>query len=89
MAVPSGIIIAWVLADTIPTNWSRVTTMDDRFGKGTTGSPAPNAETVTPTHIHDSATHLHDAAHNHTGTTPVPQVQVIQTVFSLAWPMPC
>jgi len=70
MAVPSGIIIAWVLADTIPTNWSRVTTMDDRFGKGTTGSPAPNAETVTPTHIHDSATHLHDAAHNHTGTTP-------------------
>ena len=70
MAVPSGIIIAWVTDASIPTNWSRVTTMDDRFGKGTTGSPAPNAETVTPTHIHDSATHLHDAAHNHTGTTP-------------------
>jgi len=70
MAIPSGIIIAWVTAASVPTNWSRVTTMDDRFGKGTTGSPAPNAETVTPTHIHDSATHLHDAAHNHTGTTP-------------------
>lgn len=71
MAIPAGIIIGWITSASLPSGWSRVTTMDNRFGKGTTGSPAPNTETNTPTHVHGTSGHTHTINHNHTGTHPV------------------
>jgi len=68
-AIPSGIIVAWPGSASIPTNWSRVTSLDAKYVKSTTGSPAPNNTGGNANHVHDSAAHTHSGAHTHASTT--------------------
>jgi len=82
--IPSGIIIPWVTASSIPSGWSRETTLDNRFGKSTTGSPVPNSTGGSATHVHTSATHLHGQGHNHTGTSAASAAQLGNTSWGYA-----
>ena len=65
--VPTGITIGWPGTHAaIPTGWSRVTDLDDRFIKGTAAGVNPNVTGGAATHTHTSPTHAHAvAAHTH------------------------
>jgi len=73
--IPSGIIVLWPgTHGDIPTDsgWTRVTSMDNIYGKTTTGSPAPNNTGGSATHTHTTTNHAHNvASHTHSYTTPV------------------
>jgi hypothetical protein len=74
-SIPSGITILWPGTHaSIPTGsgWTRVTSMDNIYGKTTTGSPAPNGTAGSATHTHTTTSHTHNvASHTHSYTTPV------------------
>lgn len=66
-AIPSNIIIAW-LSPTPPAGWSRDTTLDGYFLKGTAAVTDPGGTGGFTTHNHGS-THSHThATHTHVGT---------------------
>ena len=68
--VASGIIVLWPGTNSsIPTGWSRVTDLDQRFVKGTAAS-APGVTGGSATHTHTSPSHTHTVgSHSHRGTT--------------------
>ena len=68
--IPSGIIVLWPGANGgWPSGWSRVTALDGKFAKGTTGSPAPTGTGGSSTHTHSTPAHSHTlASHNHTAS---------------------
>lgn len=71
MQIASGITIMWPSTNgTIPANWSRVTSMDDRYSKGTAAGVDPDVTGGAATHTHIDPGHTHTiGAHTHTGTT--------------------
>ena len=66
--IPAGIIVLWPGNDDAwPSGWSRVTSLDGKFAKGTTGSPAPTGTGGSSTHTHPSPAHDHTTgSHSHT-----------------------
>lgn len=71
MLIKNGIIFIWSGTHaSIPSGWSRVTAMDDKYPKGTADATNPNTTGGAATHTHTSvATHTHtNAAHTHTIT---------------------
>jgi len=69
-SIPSGIIIFWPGTNSsIPSGWTRTTSLDSTFSKGTAVSTNPNV-TGGGTHTHLSSAHTHTlTAHTHAGTT--------------------
>lgn len=67
MAIPSGVILIWTGTHaTIPSGWSRETTLDDKYPKAWGASVAPNVTGGANTHTH-TGSHTHTMnAHNHT-----------------------
>lgn len=65
----SGVIIPWPSTNaSIPAGWTRVTTMDDRYPKGTAAGVEPNVTGGAATHTHTDPGHTHSIAlHTHTG----------------------
>lgn len=60
MAIPAGVILIWTGTNaSIPTGWSRETTLDDKFPKAWGASVAPNQ-------TGGSNTHTHTGSHTHT-----------------------
>lgn len=66
MAIPSGVILIWTGTNaTIPTGWSRETTLDDKYPKGH-GVQNPNTSGGNASHTHTSPAHNHIIApHTH------------------------
>lgn len=71
--IPAGAIFIWTSTNaTIPSGWSRVTALDDKYPKGTAASTDPGTTGGATTHTHTatgSHTHAIDA-HTHTITLP-------------------
>ena len=69
-SIPANIILVWTGTHaSIPSGWSRETTLDDKFAKAWSDSVAPNQIGGATTHTHTSPTHSHTpTAHNHTYT---------------------
>jgi hypothetical protein len=70
MKIVNGIIFLWSGTNaSIPSGWSRVTSMDDNFPKGTANATNPDTTGGAATHTHTSPTHTHTAqSHTHTIT---------------------
>lgn len=71
-SVPAGVIAIWTGTNaSIPSGWARVTSLDDKFIKGTAVSVDPDVTGGATTHLHSTAVHTHaQPAHTHTATTP-------------------
>jgi len=69
--IPEHIIIMWdTTGSSIPSGWSRRTEFNDRYLKGTTGSPNVAGGGGTHTHSGGGGSHNHSVGnHAHTGTT--------------------
>ena len=67
--VPANVILIWVGTNaSIPSGWSRETTLDDKYAKAW-GSEDPDETGGAATHTHTSSTHTHSiSSHTHTGT---------------------
>lgn len=65
--IPADLILAWPsTAGTIPSGWTRVTALDDRYPLGATGTGAPSATGGAATHTHTTPGHVHSiGAHSH------------------------
>lgn len=66
--IPADLILAWPgTAASIPSGWTRVTALDDRYPRGHNGTGTPSATGGTSSHSHTtSANHGHlIAAHSH------------------------
>ncbi|MEX2055195.1 MAG: hypothetical protein WD972_03345, partial [Candidatus Andersenbacteria bacterium] len=65
--IPSGVIIAWPGTNaSIPSGWTRVTSMDDRYSKGAAAGVEPNVTGGAATHTHTSPVHSHSIpSHSH------------------------
>jgi len=71
-SIAADIIFMWPGTNSsIPTGWSRETTLDDRFTKGTAASTAPNVTGGGATHGHGTSSHASGTltGHTHSGTT--------------------
>lgn len=70
MKIPNGIIFIWTGTHaTIPAGWSRDTSMDDTYPKGTANAVNPDVTGGATTHSHTSPAHTHTAqSHTHTIT---------------------
>lgn len=69
MRIPNGIIFIWTGTNaTIPAGWSRDTSMDDTYPKGTANATNPNVTGGATTHSHTSPSHTHGLGTNHTHT---------------------
>ena len=68
MPVPSGVVALWPGTHAgIPAGWTRVTSLDDRYVKGTAAGVDPDVTGGAATHTHTSPTHVHSIpSHNHT-----------------------
>ncbi len=69
--IPSGVIAAWPGTNaSIPAGWTRVTSMDANYPKGTAAAVDPNVTGGAATHTHTSTSHSHTvSSHSHTGPT--------------------
>jgi hypothetical protein len=66
-AVASGIIILWPgTVASIPTGWSRETSLDGRYPRGAPASTNPGGTGGALTHSHTTTGHVHTTAHTHT-----------------------
>lgn len=67
MSIQNGIIFIWSGTHaSIPSGWSRVTSMDDTYPKGTDSATNPNVAGGAATHTHTSPAHTHTAqSHTH------------------------
>ena len=73
MAIPTGVIFIWTGTNaSIPTGWTRETTLDGKFPKGTAALTNPNVTGGSATHTHTSAGHTH-TMDNHTHTITIAQ----------------
>lgn len=70
MKIPNGAIFIWTGTNaSIPAGWSRVTSLDTKYPKGTANATNPNTTGGATTHTHTSPSHTHTiAAHTHTIT---------------------
>jgi len=70
MAIPSNVILMWGGTNaSIPTGWSRVTSLDDRYPKAW-GTQNPNVDAGSASHTHSSSAHSHAMdSHSHHGYT--------------------
>lgn len=72
MKLSNGIILIWSGTNaSIPNGWSRVTSMDDTYPKGTADVTNPDTTGGTATHTHTSSAHSHSTASSHTHTISV------------------
>lgn len=78
--IPTNVIFMWPGTNaSIPTGWTRETTLDDRFTKGTAGGVNPDVTGGAATHTHTSPGHTHTiAAHTHAGTSGNGLVDALQ-----------
>jgi hypothetical protein len=69
-SIPANVIMVWPSTNaSIPSGWSRETTLDSKFAKAW-GAENPDTTGGADTHTHTSATHTHSiTSHTHTGTT--------------------
>ena len=66
MEIPANVIFIWTGTDaTIPSGWTRETTLDGKFAKAW-GAENPNVTGGADTHVHSSPSHVHTMAHTHT-----------------------
>lgn len=73
MIIKNGIIFIWSGTNAlIPSGWSRVTSMDDTYPKGTADATNPNTTGGATTHTHTSTAHSHATAQAHTHTITIP-----------------
>lgn len=65
--IPADLILAWPgTAASIPSGWTRVTALDDRYPRGASTTAAPSATGGTSSHTHTTPSHTHAiGAHNH------------------------
>lgn len=65
--IPANVVLMWISTNaTIPSGWSRETTLDDKHAKAW-GAENPNATGGADTHTHTSPNHSHTlTAHTHT-----------------------
>lgn len=68
MAIPTGVIFIWSGTNaSIPAGWTRETSLDGKFPKGTASLTNPNTTGGSATHTHTSSSHTHTMAdHGHT-----------------------
>lgn len=66
-SIPDNFILAWPgTAGTIPSGWSRVTSLDTYYPRGANGTGAPSATGGAASHSHAAPTHTHQiGAHAH------------------------
>lgn len=84
MAVPAGVIVAWPsTAASIPSGWSRVTSLDDRYVKGAGEGQDPDDTGGAATHTHTSPSHSHNVP-SHTHTTPISSGQGVGGIGSVS-----
>lgn len=58
--IPADLILAWPgTVASIPSGWTRVTAMDDRYPKGASTTAAPSATGGTSSHTHTTPSHTH------------------------------
>ena len=71
--IPPNLILIWTgLNASIPSGWSRETSLDSKYTKGTANGVDPDVTGGSATHSHTSPTHTHTmVSHNHTGNTGV------------------
>jgi len=69
-SIPNNVILLWLSTNaSIPSGWTRETTLDSTFLKGTAAATNPNDTGGSATHSHTSSAHTHTASnHNHTAT---------------------
>ncbi len=67
-SIPASVIMMWTGTNaTIPTGWSRETTLDTKFPNGAATSTQGGDNAGATTHTHTSTTHTHTiATHTHT-----------------------
>jgi hypothetical protein len=73
LVVPDGLIIGWPESvASIPTHWSRVAALDDKYVKMvSTPATVPGTTGGSATHVHTTPGHVHSEDHYHTqGDTP-------------------
>lgn len=67
MKLNNGVIFIWTGTNAaIPAGWSRVTSLDDKYPKGTAASTNPDTTGGAATHTHTSPTHTHTETTGHT-----------------------
>lgn len=71
MLVPSGLIFIWHGTEaSIPAGWQRVTSLNDKFIKGTANATDPDDTGGSATHSHSGVDHTHSIeTHSHSGDT--------------------
>lgn len=69
--LPPNFIIIWPSTNaSIPTGWTRETTLDDKYPKATANATDPNVTGGNATHTHTSSAHSHTMdSHSHTVVT--------------------
>lgn len=66
-SIPANVIFLWTGTNgTIPSGWSRETTLDTRYPRGTPNATDPGGTGGALTHAHTTSNHSHNAAHVHT-----------------------
>jgi len=67
MLIPANVILIWTGTNaSIPSGWSRETTLDDKYPKGTANATNPNDTGGSNTHSHTSPSHSHTLnSHDH------------------------
>lgn len=65
--IPADLILAWPsTAGSIPSGWTRVTALDDKYPRGASTTGAPSATGGATTHDHTGVSHTHTiGAHSH------------------------
>jgi hypothetical protein len=65
--IPSDLILAWPsTAASIPSGWTRVTALDDRYPRGASTTAAPSVTGGSSSHSHTTPSHTHViGAHSH------------------------
>lgn len=70
MAVPLNIIVMWPGSNgSIPSGWSRITSMDSKYPKGTPSGTNPNGTGGNSNHNHSGGNHTHSDSHSHGNIT--------------------
>ena len=65
--IASGVICLWTGTNaSIPSGWSRVTALDDKYVKGSAAAVNPGGTGGALTHSHTTTGHVHTANHTHT-----------------------
>lgn len=84
--IPDDLILGWPgTIASIPSGWTRVSSLDSIYPRGATGTGAPVASGGGPSHLHTTSSHAHTlSAHNHTvgGSTGTSNVSTTSARFN-------